>query len=195
MVHKALRVMLVDDSPERLELLREQLLIAGYTVIAEVGNTINLHHQVKALEPDAIIIGTDSPDRDTLEHLCVLSQDSPSPIVMFTHDGDTDQIRAATRAGVCAYVVGGLDGDRLRPIMDAAIARFEEFQAMRGELAAVNLQLSERKQVERAKGVLMKQRGLSEDEAYGLMRKMAMDRNIKLADLAGQVVEAAKLLL
>lgn len=195
MLPKALRVMLVDDNPERLEKLREQLLHARYTVIAEVGNTINLHQQVKDLEPDAIIIGTDSPDRDTLEHLCVLSQYSPSPIVMFTHDGDTEQIRAATRAGVCAYVVGGMDGNRIRPIMDAAIARFEESQAMRVELAAANLKLSERKLVERAKGVLMKQRGLSEDDAYGLMRKMAMDRNIKLAELAGQVVEAAKLLL
>jgi response regulator NasT len=195
MSYKALRVMLVDENPERLERLREQLLHARYTVIAEVGNTINLHQQVKDLEPDAIIIGTDSPDRDTLEHLCVLSQDSPSPIVMFTHDGDTEQIRAATRAGVCAYVVGGLEGNRIRPIMDAAIARFEESQTMRGELAAANLKLSERKLVERAKGVLMKQRGLSEDEAYSLMRKMAMDRNIRLAELAGQVVEAAKLLL
>lgn len=194
MISKALRVMLVDESPERLERLREQLLLARYTVIAEIGTTINLHQQVRDLEPDAIIIGTDSPDRDTLEHLCVLSQDSPSPIVMFTHDGDPDQIRAATRAGVCAYVVGGLDSGRIRPIMDAAIARFEEFQAMRGELAAVNLKLSERKLVERAKGVLMKQRGLGEDEAYSLMRRMAMDRNIRLADLAGQVVEAARLL-
>jgi response regulator NasT len=187
--------MLVDDNPERLEKLREQLLYARYTVIAEIGNTINLHQQVKDLEPDAIIIGTDSPDRDTLEHLCVLSQDSPSPIVMFTHDGDTDQIRAATRAGVCAYVVGGLDGNRIRPIMDAAIARFEESQAMRVELAAANLKLSERKLVERAKGVLMQQRGLNEEEAYSLMRKLAMDRNIRLAELANQVVEAAKLLL
>jgi two-component system, response regulator / RNA-binding antiterminator len=187
--------MLVDENPERLERLREQLLHARYTVIAEIGNTINLHQQVRDLEPDAIIIGTDSPDRDTLENLCVLSQDSPRPIVMFTHDGDTEQIRAATRAGVCAYVVGGMEGNRMRPIMDAAIARFEESQTVRSELAAANLKLNERKLVERAKGVLMKQRGLGEEEAYSLMRKMAMDRNIKLADLASQVVEAAKLLL
>lgn len=191
----ALRVMLVDDNFERMEKLREHLLFAGYTVIAEAGSTINLHRQISELEPDAVIIGTDSPSRDTLEHIVLAGRDDPRPIVMFTHDDDTEKIRAATRAGVSAYVVGGLQSERIRPIVDAAIARFEEHRALRSELDAANLKLSERKLVERAKGVLMKQRGLDEDQAYGLMRKLAMDKNIKLAELAEQVVEAAKLLL
>jgi response regulator NasT len=114
---------------------------------------------------------------------------------MFTHDGDREKIRSATKAGVSAYVVGGLDSERIKPIIEAAIARFEEFRAVKTELLAANLELSERKVVERAKGLLMKQKGLAEDEAYSLMRKMAMDKNIKLADLAAKVLEAAKLLL
>lgn len=191
----ALRVMLVDDNFERMEKLREQLLIAGYTVIAEMGSTINLHRQVAELAPDAVIISTDSPSRDTLEHIVLAGRDDPRPIVMFTHDGDTEKIRAATRAGVSAYVVGGLQSERIRPIVDAAIARFTEYRALRSELDAANLKLSERKLVERAKGMLMKQRGLDEEQAYALMRKLAMDRKIRLAELAEQVVEAAKLLL
>ncbi len=191
----ALKVMLVDDNFERMEKLREQLLVAGYTVIAEAGSTFNLHRQIGALAPDVVIISTDSPSRDTLEHIVLAGRDEPRPIVMFTHDEDTDKIRAATRAGVSAYVVGGLQSARIRPIVDAAIARFEEYRTLRAELDAAHLRLGERKLIERAKGVLMKQRGLDEDEAYRLMRKLAMDRNIRLADLAAQVIEAAKLLL
>ena len=191
----ALKVMLVDDNFERMEKLREQLLMAGYAVIAEAGSTINLHRQIAELEPDAVIISTDSPSRDTLEHIVLAGRDDPRPIVMFTHDDDTEKIRAATRAGVSAYVVGGLQSDRIRPIVDAAIARFTEYRALRSELDAANLRLRERKLVERAKGVLMKQRGLDEEQAYALMRKLAMDRNIRLAELAEQVVEAARLLL
>jgi response regulator NasT len=158
-------------------------------------SSANLYRAVAELQPDVIIIDVDSPSRDTLEHIIVAGKDDPRPIVMFTHDGDTEKIRSATRAGVSAYVVGGLQSERIKPILDAAIARFDEYRAVRVELDRANLKLSERKNVERAKGVLMKQRGLDEDQAYTLMRKMAMDRNIKLAELAEQIVDAAKLLL
>ncbi len=190
-----LRVLLVDNHAERAAPLTQLLSDAGYNVIGRLSDTANLHDAVSALQPDVVIIDTESPSRDTLEHLIVMNSNAPRPIVMFTHDGDRDKIREATKAGVSAYVVGGLAGDRLRPIMDAAIARFEEFKSLRLELNEANSKLSERKVVEKAKGLLMKQRGISEDEAYGMLRNMAMKQNIRLATLAEQVVQAAKLLI
>lgn len=190
-----LRVMLVDNHLERTAPLKQSLTDAGYEVIAHLSDTANLHDAVGKLQPDVVIIDTDSPSRDTLEHLIVMSLNAPRPIVMFTHDGDTEKIRSATRAGVSAYVVGTLPDERLKPVMDAAIARFEEFKALRNELNEVNTKLAERKVIERAKGLLMKQRGIDEDVAYSMLRNMAMNQNIRLASLAEQVVQAAKLLL
>jgi len=190
-----LRVMLVDNHMERTAPLKQSLSDAGYEVIAHLTDTENLDEAVRKLQPDIVIIDIDSPSRDTLEHLIVMGQNAPRPIVMFTHDGDTQKIREATRAGVSAYVVGGIPDERLKPIMDAAIARFEEFKALRLELTEANTKLSERKVIEKAKGLLMKRRGVDEDEAYRLLRNMAMEQNVKLAVLAEQVVQAAKLLL
>jgi len=124
--------------------------------------------------PDVIIIDTHSPDRDTIEHLCVISQDTPRPIVMFSADGNTEKIREAVRAGVSAYVVDGLAAQRVQPILDVAIARFEALQSLRNELEDAQTQLADRKRIDRAKGILMKQRKLSEEEAYQWLRKMAM---------------------
>lgn len=190
-----LKVLLVDQSAKRSTPLKLSLGSSGYEVVGRLSSSADLNFAVAELQPDVIIIDVDSPSRDTLEHIIVSGRDDPRPIVMFSHDGDTEKIRSATRAGVSAYVVGGLDSERIRPIMDAAIARFDEYRAVRIELDRANLKLSERKNVERAKGVLMKQRGLGEDDAYALMRKMAMDRSVKLAELAEQIVDAAKLLL
>jgi response regulator NasT len=189
-----LRVMLVDNHLERTAPLKQSLTEAGFEVIAHLSDTANLDEAVSKLQPDIVIIDTDSPSRDTLEHLIVMSQNAPRPIVMCTHDGDSEKIRAATRAGVSAYVVGGLSNEKLRPVMDAAIARFEEFKALRAELNEANLKLSERKVIEQAKGLLMKQRGIDEDAAYTMLRNMAMKQNMRLATLAEQVVQAAKLL-
>lgn len=190
-----LRVMLVDNHLERTAPLRQSLTQAGCEVIAHLSDTANLDEAVRKLQPDIVIIDTDSPSRDTLEHLIVMNQNVPRPIVMCTHDGDSEKIRAATRAGVSAYIVGGLSNERIRPIIDAAIARFEEFKALRAELDEANLKLSERKVIEKAKGLLMKQRSIDEDAAYTLLRSMAMQQNMRLATLAEQVVQAAKLLL
>jgi response regulator NasT len=129
-----------------------------------------------------------------LEHLVFVSQHTPRPVVMFASDGAPETIRAATRAGVSAYVVDGLDAGRIKAIVEAAVARFEDFQALRSQLAEANLRLSERKLVERAKGLLMKSRGLDEEAAYTALRKMAMDRKLKLADVAQRVVDAADFL-
>jgi two-component system, response regulator / RNA-binding antiterminator len=136
----------------------------------------------------------DSPSRDVLEHLVFVSQNSPRPVVMFAQDDAPETIRAATRAGVSAYVVDGLDRDRIKSIVEAAVARFEDYQALRTQLAEANLKLSERKVVEKAKGLLMKSRALDEEAAYAALRKMAMDRKLKLIEVAQRVIDAADLL-
>lgn len=189
-----LKVMIVDDAIERAEVLQQALLRAGYEVIAYVPSTLDLHRQVSALKPDIVIIDMDSPDRDTLENICVVSRDEPRPVVMFTHDGDSEKIRAATLAGVSAYVVDGMSGERIRPILDAAVARFEQFQALKREFDDIEEKLADRKVIERAKGLLMKSRNLSEDEAYRALRKQAMESNAKLAEVARQLVAVAGLI-
>ena len=189
-----LKVMLVDDIVERAEVLQQALARAGYEVIAYMPSTYDLHRQVEALKPDIVIIDTDSPDRDTLENLCVVTRDNPRPVVMFTHDGDNDKIRAATEAGVSAYVVDGMDGTRIGPIINAAVARFEQFHALKRELEDIEEKLADRKVIERAKGVLMKTRKLTEDEAFRALRKQAMQNNCKLADVSRQLLAVAGLI-
>ena len=189
-----MRVLVVDESPERAELLREGLSSAGYEVAASLSSPFALLKTIEDLQPDIIVIDTESPSRDVLEHLVVMSQHTPRPVVMFSNDAEPEKIRAATRAGVSAYVVDGLDKDRIAAIMDAAVARFEEMQSLRTQLAEANRKLTDRKLVERAKGLLMKTRNLDENAAYALLRKMAMDRKLKLADVAQKLVDAADLL-
>jgi response regulator NasT len=189
-----LRVLVVDESPERAELLREGLLRAGHEVTATLSSPLALLKTIEELKPDVIVIDMDSPSRDVLEHLVFVSQHTPRPVVMFAQDDAPETIRAATRAGVSAYVVDGLDRDRIKSIIEAAVARFEDFQALRTQLAEANLKLSERKLIEKAKGLLMKSRGLDEETAYAALRKMAMDRKLKLAEVAQRVVDAADLL-
>jgi response regulator NasT len=189
-----LKVMIVDEASERAEVLQQALIRAGYEVIAYVPSTLDLHRQVSALKPDIVIIDMDSPDRDTLENICVVSRDEPRPVVMFTHDGDSEKIRAATLAGVSAYVVDGMSGERIRPILDAAVARFEQFQALKREFDDIEEKLADRKVIERAKGLLMKSRNLSEDDAYRALRKQAMESNARLADVSRQLIAVSSLL-
>jgi response regulator NasT len=189
-----LKVMIVDDVVERAEVLRDALVRAGHEVIAYMPSTFDLHRQVSALKPDIVIIDTDSPDRDTLENICVVSRDEPRPVVMFTHDGDGEKIRAATQAGVSAYVVDGMSGERIGPIIEAAVARFEQFHALKRELDDIEEKLADRKVIERAKGILMKTRNLSEDAAYSALRKQAMESNARLADVSRQLIAVAGLL-
>ena len=186
-----LRIMLVDADPQRMDLLMNTLQEAGHWVAMCSDETANLCEHVRDIQPDVIIIGTDSPTRDTLEHLCVIDRDEPRPVVMFTHDNDTQKMRAAIRAGVSAYIVDGLTSSRVQSIIDIAIARFEEYQSLKNELEKATTTLAERKQIERAKGFVMKQRGCSEGEAYQLMRKLAMNSNKKLAEIADNINTAA----
>ena len=190
-----LKVMIVDYDKLRSKPLKQSLVDSGFDVVAHVENDIDLQAKCLALKPDVVIIDTDSPDRDTLENICVMSMHDPRPIVMFTHDDNKEQIKLATQAGVSAYVVGTIPSERLAPVIDAAIARFEEFKNLRNELLQAKSKLDERKVIERAKGLLMKQRGLDEDAAYEMLRSMSMKKNMKLVDLSDQLLQAASMLI
>ena len=189
-----MRVLIVDELPERTAVLREGLERAGHEVAAALAAPIELLRAVEEVQPEVIIIDTDSPSRDVLEHVVMISRDEPRPIVMFSSDDAPDTIRDAVRAGVSAYVVDGLDAARIKSIVEVAVARFDEYQRLRAELVEANLKLSERKLVERAKGILVKSRGMGEDEAYRMLRRMAMDRGKRLGEIAQQVIEMAGLL-
>jgi two-component system, response regulator / RNA-binding antiterminator len=189
-----LRVMLVDDTQKDVSLLKEALDAAGYEVVAEERSPATLLERVGAVRPDVIIIDTDSPSRDVLEQVVIVSRDDPRPIVMFTDDGNSDTIQAAIKAGVTAYIVAGMQPERLKPILEVAQARFEADRALRDELKTAQGRLAERKIIEKAKGVVMQQKQISEDDAYRLMRKLAMDRNVTLLELAQQLLHVTQLL-
>ena len=189
-----MRILLVDDTGEALPLLRDALVDAGHEIVCEAGDALTLLDQVASARPDIIIIDTDSPSREVLEQLWVVTRDNPRPIVMFTGDGESDSIRAALEAGVTTYIVEGLQPHRVRPILEVARARFDADRALRAELDEARGELASRKRIERAKGLLMKSRGLGEDEAFRALRKLAMDRQATLAAVAQQVIEAADLL-
>lgn len=189
-----MRVLVVDESDERAAVLRDALTAAGHEVAASLTSPLELLRTVDELGPDVIVINTESPTRDVLEHLVIVSQSSPRPIVMFSSDAGGQAIRDAVRAGVSAYVVDGLDASRVSSIVAVACARFDEFQRLRIELAEANLKLSERKLIERAKGLLMRSRDMSEDDAYHALRKLAMSKKLRIGDIAQQIIESAELL-
>jgi response regulator NasT len=189
-----LRVMLVDDSQKDVSLLKEGLKAAGYDVVEVSTSAVALLDHVAAVCPDVIIIDSDSPTRDTLEQLSFVNERQPRPIVLFTEDRDNVTIQAALRAGVSAYVVAGMQPERLQPVLDVAVARFAQERALRDELKSAHDRLAERKIIERAKGLVMKQKGVSEEEAYRVMRKLAMDRNRRLLDVAQQIIDVSDLL-
>lgn len=179
---------------ERAESLSKALQQAGYEVPASLASPIALLKTIERVQPDAIVIEAGSPSPDLLEQLVLVGRHAPRPVVMFASDGTPQAIREALRAGVSAYVVDGLDARRIRTIIDVAVARFEDGERLRAELADANLKLAERKVVERAKGILMKTRSLDEDAAYAYLRKAAMDRKLRLGEVAQRLVDAADLL-
>lgn len=190
----ALRIVLVDEKPERSDDLERALSACGYSVVARLAGRGDLRERIADLAPDVIIVDMQSPDRDVLEDMQRIHADKPRPIVMFVDESDSESIQAAVRAGVSAYVVDGLEGRSVRPIVEVAIARFEQYESMRDELESAKERLEERKWVERAKGILMEKRGVSEEEAFRLLRKTAMDRKSRLGDVARQLVALEDLL-
>jgi response regulator NasT len=190
-----LRVMLLDDDRGRVAILEQALRDAGHEVVAKLRPGDPLLARTQALNPDIIIADMDVPDRDTLESMATISRDRPRPIVMFAERSDPEMAREAIRVGVSAYVVDGLSPNRVKPIIEVAIARFREFQALRVELEETRGKLAERKVVEQAKGILMQRRGLNEEDAYRTLRKMAMNSGQRIGEVARNLVAMAELLL
>lgn len=190
----ALKVLLVDEEPGRAAILERALLDAGYVLVSRLSSADRLVEHVAASQPDIVIVDIDSPDRDCLENMAVLSQSNPKPVIMFSDEDNEEIIAGAIKAGVSAYVADGMNPDRVRPIVQVAVARFREFQALKNELQKTRDQLADRKLIDKAKGLLMKHRNFSEDEAYHAMRKLAMERNQRLVDTARNVIEVFEML-
>lgn len=189
-----MRILLIDDTAQKLGRLKTALSEAGFEVIEESGLVIDLPKRVEVLCPDVILIDSESPGRDVLAQVVQVSRDQPRPIVLFTDEQDPGVMRQAIRSGVSAYIVAGIQAARLQPILDVALARFESDQALRAQLHEREAQLAERKRIELAKGLLMKMKGCNEEEAYTLMRRQAMSRQQKLIQVAEQVIAMSDLL-
>ncbi len=190
-----LSVLVIDESRTRAGEICAGLALAGYQVAAILGGADNLTAEVERLQPDVILIDTESPSRDTLENLAVMNQAMPRPVIVFTQEDAQEPMRDALKAGVSAYVVDGLEPKRIKTIVDVARVRFEDTQALRRELDEASRKLSDRKLVDKAKGVLMKARGLDEDAAYHAMRKLAMERSQPLVKVARDIIDMARVLL
>jgi response regulator NasT len=186
-----LRVMLIKDGEGRVAGLRHTLAQAGVRVVAEVLPDADVSGLIGRLAPDVVLIDTDAPSRDTLEGICVASAHSERPVVMFTDSNDRRTMRQALQAGVAAYVVGEVPPSRIQSLLDVAIERFAVDRARREELSEARQRLAERQWVEKAKGLLMSLRNVSEDEAYRMLREHAMQSQRRIGDVARAMVEAA----
>ena len=179
---------------ERSRMLRIGLLENNLNLVAVLPADTFLSERLAQLQPDLVIVDAESEARDALEHVVMATRDAPRPIVLFTNDDDTTHVRDAVAAGVCAYVVAGLAPQRIRPILDVALARFAHEQALRSELADAKSELKDRKTIDRAKGLLMQRQGLSEPAAYEKLRKTAMEKGLKLGEVARRMLEMVDLL-
>jgi response regulator NasT len=186
-----LRILLVTDTEKPIGELREALARLGYDMLPEAAAPHALPKVVELERPDVVIIDTESPSRDTLEHLAVMNETAPRPVLMFSHDANQQLIRSAVDAGVTAYMAEGLTPDKLEPILEVALARFAHEEKLRQRLAKAEAELEDRKTIHRAKRLLMERGKLSEHDAYATLRKRAMDAGVRLADIARRVLEAA----
>lgn len=190
----ALRIVLVDEDDQRAATLTEALRAVGCDVVARLSTSEDLLEAVDRARADVVLVDMDSPARDVLDSCASVSRAKPLPIVFFARDADSGTIERAVQAGVSAYVVDQLAEHRLRPILDVAIARFREHQALRKELEETRTRLADRRDIDRAKAILGRARGLDEAAAYELLRKTAMQRRMTIGDAARMVINAADLL-
>jgi two-component system, response regulator / RNA-binding antiterminator len=206
-IPRALRIVVVNTVPHqgaddaslaaqgrRNAALRIGLLESGYDIVASLPADIFLPERIAQIQPDMIIIDSESDARDVLEHIVIATRDEPRPIVMFTDDATSSSMESAIDAGVSAYIVAGLQAERVKPVLDVALARFKREQKLLDELTDTRRQLADRKLIERAKGVLMARSGLTEDQAYQKLRSMAMNKKLKLAEIAQRVLDVEDLL-
>jgi response regulator NasT len=189
-----LSILVIDDNQIRAAIIEDGLREAGYERVQVVTDINRVAQTVQAVSPDVVFIDLENPNRDRLEHFFSLSRAIERPIAMFVDRSDTSSIEAAVAAGVSAYVVDGLRKERVKPILDMAISRFNAFSRLKQELQEVRSELEERKVIEQAKGILMRSRGLSESAAYALLRRTAMNQNRRLAEIAQSLITAAGLL-
>lgn len=185
---QALRLILVDDDRMRASAVEKNLMQAGFTVLSVIPTGSGLLYQMAQQEPDVVIIALDSPDRDVLESLAIASSHNARPVVMFSESGDQSFITDAISAGVTAYQAEDISPQRVRAAIDVAIAQFSAFNSIKQELDQTRRQLSERKQVEKAKGLLMAVHNVTEDAAFTTLRRLAMDKNKTLGEAAGDVI-------
>lgn len=179
-----LKVLLIDHDHQRSSLVRFMLEEQGYKVVGVTREVLDLTAQVRASAADVIVCGLEDPSRDALDSMRALHRDEPRPVVLFAERGEPEQIEAAIEAGVAAYMVEGLAPARVRPVVEVAIRQFRAQQALRAELLRAQAELGERKVIERAKGLLMQRRRMSEPEAHATLRRLAMDRGQKMAEAA-----------
>jgi two-component system, response regulator / RNA-binding antiterminator len=189
----SLKIVIVDDSPVRAAILQDGLCESGYVNVVRIDNTRDLLARIYAIDPDVILIDLENPSRDVLEQMFQVSRAVKRPIAMFVDQTDTASIQASVDAGVSAYIVDGLKKERMKHILDLCISRFNAFSRLQTELDQTRSALAERKVIDRAKGILMKAKNLTEDAAYALLRKTAMNENRKIAEIAQSVVTAAEL--
>ena len=188
------KIVIVDESPIRAAILEEGLREAGYTGVVHISQMQSLLARIYALDPDIILIDLENPSRDVLEQMFQVSRAVRRPIAMFVDQSDAASIQASVDAGVSAYIVDGLKKERIKPILDLCVSRFNAFAKLQDELDRTKNALEERKVIDRAKGILMKLKGLTEEEAYVLMRSTAMREKKKIGEIAQSILTASELL-
>ena len=181
--------MLVDDQPDRAHLVETQLNAQGFEVLSTIPTASGLLFQMEQLQPDIVLIDLESPDRDVLESLSIINNHNPRPVLMFSPEQDPQFINQALEAGVTAYLCEDINPNKVKPAIDVAIAQFENFQKIRRQLLDTQSQLEDRKFIDRARGLLMKQHSMSEGKAFEMLRKLSMDSNRELGDTARMVIQ------
>ncbi len=189
-----LRIAVIDKNPLRAAILEDGLRAAGHISVVHIDDTADLLDRIHAIDPDVILIDLESPSRDVLEHMFKVSRSVARPVAMFVDRSDAAMIDEAIDAGISAYIVDGLRKDRVKPILDITISRFNAFAKLKKELESAKTQLEDRKMIDRAKQLVMRAKAIPEDQAYALMRQVAMNENKKIAEIARSIITAAELL-
>jgi response regulator NasT len=188
-----LKIVIVDENPIRAAILEDGLREAGHLNVARIENRTGLLARIYAIDPDVILIDLENPSRDELEQMFQMSRAVKRPVAMFVDQSDTASIQASVDAGVSAYIVGNLQKDRIKTILDLCISRFNAFSRLQDELDRTKSALEERKVIDRAKGILMKAKNMSEEDAYALLRRTAMNEKKKIAEVAQSVIIASEM--
>lgn len=194
MSDKSPKIVIVDESPIRAAILEEGLREAGYGDVHHISEMQNLLSRIYQLDPEVILIDLENPSRDVLEQMFQVSRAVRRPVAMFVDQSDAETARASVEAGVSSYIVDGLKKERIKPILDLCISRFNAFSKLQDELERTKSALEERKIIDRAKGIVMKLKGLNEEEAYVLLRSTAMREKKKIGEIAQSIITAAELL-